>query len=281
MKHILFYGNCQPGAVMNTLNIDNNKYYTKYIKCWETILDEQSFLKYVLESDIIITQNINDGYRDKYYLSTSFIINNAKKTTKIILFDSCHFDFYYVDLTYKTINGQHLDKPCDYHYNSIIECYKNNISIENYLLNYVNNEKYKTNEELDDIAYKSLVELKNRYDTLKNTYNNNNNVYFITIHDFVKENYKNKLLFYSMNHPTKYLLQYISENIINILQIENSINYNIDSLDSTKCILYKCIQKNVNFNIYENNPNMFDEKCIYKIAKKYYDAYSKIDKLLL
>ena len=36
-----------------------------------------------------------------------------------------------------------------------------------------------------------------------------------------------------MNHPTKYVIQFICEKITNIL-------------DNTKCIIYKCISKNVN-----------------------------------
>jgi hypothetical protein len=80
-----------------------------------------------------------------------------------------------------------------------------------------------------------------------------------------------------MNHPTKYLIQFICEQIIDILKIKNTINYNIDALDTPKCILYKCISKNVNFNIYENKPLLKNFNNVYNITKLYYDTYNNIN----
>lgn len=276
MTRVLFYGNCQPEAIMSVLNLDNSIYYTSYISCFGTNLNENEFLKYILQSDIIITQHISDDYRNKHYLSTSFICNNAKKTTKIILFNSLHFDFYYVDLKYLKIKGDtDLFKPSGvhYHYTSIVECYNNKYSAETYINNYINNENLKTKEELDEMANKSLNELNKRYYDMKNIFNAEN-IYVIQINDFIDKNYKNILLFYSMNHPTKFLLQYICEIIINITKLKNSINYNIDPLDYEKGIIYKCIQKNVNFNISDCNYNVNNENNIYKIVNNYYRMYS-------
>ena len=76
-----------------------------------------------------------------------------------------------------------------------------------------------------------------------------NNIHFISTCNFIKNNYKNKLLFYSINNPTKYLIQYICEEILNFLNLqgenlENTINYHIDILSmEPRCLLYKCIQK--------------------------------------
>jgi TRAP-type uncharacterized transport system substrate-binding protein len=86
----------------------------------------------------------------------------------------------------------------------MIECYNNGHSPEYYINNFVNNLDLKTSEELDKIAGDSLNELYNRYVNNKGKYNgNNNNIHFISIYEYVKQNYKEKLLFYSMNHPTK------------------------------------------------------------------------------
>jgi hypothetical protein len=41
----------------------------------------------------------------------------------------------------------------------------------------------------------------------------------------------------------KYIFHFICHEIIDILKIENTINYYFDSLNNTKCILYSCIQK--------------------------------------
>jgi len=79
-----------------------------------------------------------------------------------------------------------------------------------------------------------------------------------------------------MNHPTKYVIQFICEKIINILQIENTLDYNIDILNNPKCILYKCIQKNVNFDINNHNALKFGITDVSKITQIYYDTYKEI-----
>ena len=58
-----------------------------------------------------------------------------------------------------------------------------------------------------------------------------------------------------------------------LLQIENSINYQIDPQGGLKCILYKCMQKCVNFNVDEHLPLIGTETNINKIVKLYYDVY--------
>jgi len=157
----------------------------------------------------------------------------------------------------------------------MIECYKNGDSIQQYIDKYVNNINLKSNDELELVANNSLNELHNRYLKNVNAYDGDN-IHIITTHHYIKDNYKNKLLFYSMNHPSKYLIQFICEQIINILQIQNTINYDIDILNSPKCILYKCISKNVNFNIDDYNPFLHNITNVHDIAQIYYNDYDKI-----
>jgi hypothetical protein len=270
---ILFYGNCQVGACLKTLNLSND-YEIHNIYCWHDF-DIEYFKNKVMISDIIITQPINDHYKGSDCLSTSYIIKNKKKDCKIIIIDSCHFDFYYVDLTYKWFNDGNLQIPIPYHYDKMIECYNNNQSIEYYITNVVNNLDLKTSEELDTCAQNSLNELDRR-NKINNEKYNEENTHLIHTYDYVKENYKNKLLFYSMNHPTKYLIQFICEKIIDILQIQNTINYDIDPLDATKCILYKCISKNVNFDIDDHNALTLGITDVEKITQLYYNTYKEI-----
>jgi hypothetical protein len=165
-----------------------------------------------------------------------------------------------------------VNEECD---NKMIECYNNEHSIDYYINNFVNNLDLKSSEELETIAKDSLNELYNRYINNKEKYNDNN-IYIISIYEYVKQNYKDKLLFYSMNHPTKYIIQYICDEIIKYLQIENTINYNIDELNGIKCILYKCISKNVNFNIDEHKPLTSGKIDIHEITNLYYNTYKEI-----
>jgi hypothetical protein len=273
--NILFYGNCQLNAILKTLNLSDN-YNIFYIECFhKDIVDQQYFTNIIKKCDIIITQSINDNYRNVEYLSTQYIKEHKKSICKLIIFDSCYFNFYYYDLTYKIFNNDVLHIPVDYHYNKMIECYNNGHSIEYYINKFVNNLHLKSSEELEIIAEDSLNNLYNKYINNKEKYNDNN-IYIISIYEYIKENYKEKLLFYTMNHPTKYVIQYICDEIIKYLKIENTINYDIDVLNNTKCILYKCISKNINFDINNHNVLTSNNTDINKITQLYYDTYIKI-----
>jgi hypothetical protein len=78
-----------------------------------------------------------------------------------------------------------------------------------------------------------------------------------------------------MNHPTKIIFQYLSQEIINYLNIPNTINYYIDPLDYVKCILYTCIQSDVEFDISECSLNLYDTHGVLPITNLYYYEYNK------
>ena len=237
--NILFYGNCQLYCIMKTLNLNLQNFVGNRIECFSTDLDESEFTNIIKEQDIIICQPIWDNYRDKPYLSTKSIIRNCKKSCKIIIVDSCYFNFYYFDVTYYLFNEEKtLNQPIDYHYNKMMECYKNNVSAESFLENIVNNKDLKTKEELENYANESLEELRKRYLESIGNYKINDNIHIITCYDYIKNNYKDKLLFYSFNHPTKFIIQFICEQIIQILNINNTMDYNVDELNYIKCIIF-------------------------------------------
>ena len=80
-----------------------------------------------------------------------------------------------------------------------------------------------------------------------------------------------------MNHPSKYLLNYICDTIVKILNISDKINYDLDPLNVYRGILYKCIKSVVNFDV--NNDNLLVNKNtqLKKVVKSYYDSYDEID----
>ena len=273
---ILIYANCQGWAIKETLGVDPRMHTMTYIPCHDTDIIRDKFTKLVKESDIIITQPIRDNYREKTYLSTTYIIENAKHGCKIIIVDSCHFVFYHFDLTYKWLNGSIFDKPCHYHYNGIIETYCKKLPIQHYIDQYVNNPLLKTKKELEELACSSLEELQRRYKKSYDNYGKSSKVSIISTHDYIRDNYKDKLLFYSMNHPTKHLIQYICKEISKLLPISCNINYSIDILDNYRGILYKCLQSAVNFKIEDHTSSTLSKKSVSDIAQVYYDAYDTV-----
>jgi hypothetical protein len=290
MQTVFFFGNCQLNAILSQLNLDLNNYKIYQELCYSTTISKIDFTNIINQSDIIITQHIGDNYRECDYLNLNYILKNTKDKI-IIIMPSCYFNFYYPDLKYIQNDGVILNEPSDYHYQYMIDNFKNNDSIQNYIDNYVNNPNLISKEELLNKANKSINTLKDRVQILKDNldcinsiYNlESQNIYTICIAEFIATNYKDKLLFYSMNHPTKYIINYITEEIINILKIKNNINYNIDILNGTygQCILYKCIQPLVNFDI--SKEEIKTQKCtnIYEITKLYYEIYNNLDSKLL
>ena len=254
MKNILFYGNCQIGKIADILSLPSLYFKVTYIPCFLTEYTDLEFDFILKQSDIIITQPIHDNYRDKYYLASNYIVNKCKENAVIIFVNNCHFDFYYFDLFYES------NKYCHMH---MLDCIKKKLDVNYYEENYVKNNNLKTTEELNEIFLTSITSLKNRYEdmfqyTKKNTH-------FINIIPFIENNYKNMLLFYTFNHPTKYLLQFIALEIIKTLNISNTIDYNSDPFSDEKCILYSCIQKMVNFDIKECRPFMKNSSNIHDI----------------
>jgi hypothetical protein len=52
--------------------------------------------------------------------------------------------------------------------------------------------------------------------------------------------------------------------------------YENDYLAGVKCILYKCIQKNIHFDINEHKPLLDGVTDIREITQKYYNTYKEI-----
>lgn len=282
MVRILLYGNCQVQALIGILSFKQKKrlegkqnFYYLYIPCFNTHLNKEEFKNIIKDYDIIITQPIKDDYRNKDYLGTNFLLNNANYQ-KVIIFNSCYFDFYYPDSNYlydKNNNMIYLHKKVDYHHKNMINYYKNKESIEKYIKEVVNNENFLSKDYLEKKGIDSLNLLENKYNMMIQKYNKFRNVYFINIVDFIKNNYKDKLLFYTNNHPTKYLEQYIGKEIVNILNLKFNINYNVDPHYPIKLILYKSIQSVVNFNINDYKPLICGNTNLNLITKIYFNYY--------
>ena len=257
MKRILFYGNCQMLALMKVTGLQG-----QYICCYETQIKNEDFNSIIKSCDIIFTQMIKDDYHNKFYLSTSNVIKEKKEDCKVFICANNYMKFYYFDsFTSKTIL-----KPTPYHYFSLIK-YKTDIEyIKN---NIINNIDFKNIEDLNKIVNNDIQELIARENIIKKKYTDDN-IYYIFTSEFIKNNYKDKLLFWTINHPTKYILQYMAKQISNTIKIK--INYIIDPLQNDiKQILYKSVEKLVHFNIdnYTSNYNLDN------YIKSYIDSYSE------
>jgi hypothetical protein len=273
MNKVFFYGNCQIASINTILSI-NKGLKQSLLPCWQDFTKEE-FLDLIKSSDVIITQPIRKNYKEKDYTHTEFILENSNRDTKIIIVPSLYFNFYYFDLTYKFFKEESdkkpLKDPSDYHYHSIIKSYNNNEKIKSVFENYIDNENLKSKDELEGIADQSIKELISReIEMLK--YKDIRDCSIVTISDFIKNNYKKKLLFYSMNHPSKHVFHHVVDQIKKVLNIDE--NNEVDPLrDDYRGILYRCIQKVVEFNIEEEKPKLLDINDPRMIVEQYYKTY--------
>lgn len=274
MKNIIFYGNCQTGALKEIMNLSSAEFSIEIILCH---VNQESFVEKLKLCDILITQPISDNYQEKEYLSTSYILANIKKTCQVFIFPSIHFEFYYPDLIYVHKNNKILEEPSHYHYKNMIDYILQSKSATKYIDKIVNNPNLISAETLESRAQNSLSELKTRESNMLKYSDIFQDIKFIPIADYIGNNYKNRLLMYSMNHPTKYILQYIAKQIEQcIMRQIGNINYDIDPLsNNVKCILYKCIQNVVDFDIFDHPPSLTNNRylsltVIYAIYEKAY-----------
>jgi len=275
MINVFFYGNCQVEAVEKTLRLDPEICSARVVNCWLTEMTKADFTDLIAKADIVVTQPIADGYRGLDYLSTSYILHHRKEGSQVFLFDSCHFTFYYFDVRYRQWNGAPLNKPISYHYDTLVDCYMNHATVDDWLESCVLNPDLKTSEQLEEIATGSLDRLRNRYSENLGKYDGPR-VHILSIHDFIRDNYKEKLLFYSMNHPSSLVIQFVCEEFLRFTGLPNTMDYAIDVLAMIRCVLYSCVQKNVAFSIADHEPLLLGKTTAGDIARLYYDAYARI-----
>ena len=230
---VLYYGNCQAGALKTILQPSFKHLNPNYviIECWTTNIQEHEFLNHIKTSDIIFTQPIVDNYREKNYLSTNYVLTHAKPDSKIFIFPSMYFDFYYFDQIYKWLNNEMLDEPSAYHYHKIVEAFHFNQNKEHFFEKCYNNKTFKSKVELITLANKSISELKKREGHMKEYVNKHKHVVILTVTEYIETWYKKALLFYSINHPSSHVFHYLCKKILNNLNISyEKINLEIDPL---------------------------------------------------
>lgn len=144
----------------------------------------------------------------------------------------------------------------------------------------IENKYLYTTEYLENNIDKNIQELARREINMKSL----TNTYIIEISNFIKDNFRKQLLFYSFNHPTKYLLCYITREVLKILNISGDFNINHDPFVSPKSPIYNTVFNNLvlefnpcNYYFTNNNHGMtIDEFIIF-----YYKGYKHVDQSIL
>lgn len=270
---IVFIGNCQAGALCNILNLNKNLFDINVISIHLPSYNQEIAIDLIKNADIIIAQRIREPYGAA---STISMINNKNQNAKIILYNSCYMKLYYFDTNYWIKNKQSIAFPSPYHYNCIIDSHRHSLSVEDCFNRYIDNELLYNKDQLLSIFHNDIEQLKIRYQNILDITDNQKHVYTIDIVSFIKNNYNKHLLFYSFNHPTNILLKYIATQIIEILDINNTIDDSKPQLGAQRCILFKCLSNILDFNLDAYPPLLKNSHDIKNIINQYYAAYNQI-----
>lgn len=250
MKQLcICYGNCQAVALSHIIKDIYSDIYDLLLLPpvhLMTSIDIEMFYE-CLQNDrlkLLIMQNISDNYKNNYLLSTKNILSCVKNAKNIIIIPVCYLDFYYPSISYiKTKNTYFNDinlMNLKHNDHEDHEDYNDHEDYKEKFIDIVNNEDFYSLEYLQNKFDNSIRELKSRekFTTIK-------------ISDYIEENYKDKLLFYTRNHPTGHIFKYIIFKLNTLLNLEIEIkDFNFyDRLNDKKFILYKSLNKILTFDI--------------------------------
>jgi len=186
--------------------------------------------KQVQKLDLFIYIPVSDDYRNDYKFSSNFFLSHLRQDCVKIAFPSLFYNVYDRQMTYLTDEqGNRIHVPSDYHDKILIKMFmtyrhlKNEEIYQKYI-EYINNYENFSKTELEKAATSNYNELKRREYLLEKDKKND---FVLTIADFINENYQDRRLFYTLNHPSKYIYLHLMEQLFRYLKIENN-KENID-----------------------------------------------------
>ena len=223
-KKICLSGNCVTAVIPEFLN-SNRDFKNRY----EVVLSKPVFMvqeddvdlikQQVSECDVFITQPIGGGRYKELGIDTESLIKLMKKDAKMIIMPVPYFtgyfpeQFYLHDKTGASI-GEYKEipqSPSPYHNKIIFKGFVDNLSEEEVLKKLYSLDNFNAGIPTKAVRA-SITELKRR-----EAYTD------FGIADFIEKKYKKHKLFYSINHPTNYLLNYMCEVMLKKLGIKKRL----------------------------------------------------------
>jgi len=285
-KKYTIIANCQ-GLVLQQFLKTNTFFVSEYefihINLIQNISKEEidNFYKIIDKLDLLIIQPIDDNYKNYYKCSTKSILKNIRKDCKVIMFPSIYFTGYYPNIVHNYIKEINIIV----HDINIIKNFINSKDKESFIkdcIDIINDTNFYSKEFINNNINTSLKELENRETNANINYKPNN---FIKLSNFIRENYKKKILFLSLNHQNKYIYRYMSDKILELLLFEK-IDYpeELDpQLNLESCIVYKSVINTINKDL---TKNIFSQRELPSVNLKtflefHYDKYSRVKNYLI
>lgn len=275
------YGSCQAcwgvNSVLKTCKEFTDVYGTCVIKPSFEMSDAEmsAYLTDVCPYlDLFIYLPISD---DLGCRATSNIIKHLPATCKKIVFPRCYFSAYNPDCRYvKDSKCKHILAPDIYHNMELVTAYQQNDL--NAFREIAFSEDYYSPEFLEKLAQYDIDMMMKREAQLQQTVDDKTTV--IPVAEYIRDNFRDKHLFSTFNHPTHHLHQHIVNGILEVLNItDRTIDLNIDPLAKSQLPIFESVYRGLRLN--------FRKPVFAKVLKKDYtcdeyielvrNEYDKID----
>jgi hypothetical protein len=191
--------------------------YFEYVPFTKPIymLTESDFGKVselVSSVDLFIYQSVGEAFGKMY--STENLLTLTKQSCHHIAFPSIYFDGYNPEINYLRFIGGDINAFSDYHDINLVNSFLSNPDgCYQHCLNQYQSADYYTSGEVFTNANDSLSALKVREQSCS-----------VKIADFIEKNWREKRLFFSMNHPSNSVLNHIVSQINELLDIPQCSN---------------------------------------------------------
>ena len=286
MKKYTIIANCQ-GIKLNTF-LNSNKYFSKnyklvHLKPIQTVTKQEidNFYKIIQQIDLIIMQPISDNYKNYHKYSTSSILKNVKKECVVIMFPSMYFTGYYPNIIHDNISSINIMV----HDKNIIKIFIDSENKQRFVkkcIYMINSRHFYSKEYIKKNIKDSINNLLERELNAIKKYNPK---FFIKLSKFISNNHMKNILFTSLNHETKYMYRYLSDQILDKLNIK--ITPYPEELEgqekSESCILYKSVKNVINKNLIKNKYSQrgLSDVNLKTFLEFHYDKYSRVKKYLI
>jgi hypothetical protein len=216
MDRVVVVGNCQAKAL--EMMLATNEEFAKRFEfvsfpAVHEIPEETmpSLHEAVANAAVLITQRVEEGYRDGIGLGTETLARIAGNAT-VIRWPSVYWAGYFPDLFYmRNAGGQPVvDGPFDYHDRSILTAYESGLNVGATCL-LLEDPQVPSNART--WASQATAELDIRGQACD-----------VQVTAFIDENFQCELLFFTMNHPANRLLAFVGQRITELLDVPGRVD---------------------------------------------------------
>jgi hypothetical protein len=216
MERVVVVGNCQATAL--ELMLSTNEELTRRFEFVsfppvhefpETMVPELH--RAVADAAVVVLQRIDDGYRGGIGLGTD-TLKRIARTENVVRWPSVYWAGYFPDLFYLRDAQRQpvLDGPFDYHDRSILQAYADGVDVAGACRLLEDPERP---SDARSWAAEATAELDIRGQDCE-----------VQVASFIASRFREELLFFTMNHPTNRLLEFIAEQITARLGISGSVD---------------------------------------------------------